>query len=272
MTVKFIKAQGAGNDFLFTWEQDAPPDDRAALARAICDRHTGIGADGWYALGPAGAGWDASIDLFNSDGSKAELSGNGTRCAAAILIEAGLAGERPRILTGAGVRSLRLIERDGRRFLLEMNMGRPAVPTGGLRARLALAAGPVEVTIVDAGNPQCAVFVDGFPPDWARTAAEIESHPHFPRRTNVSLVRLLDRHTVEARFFERGAGVTLSSGTGSTGAAVAAIARGAAESPVRVITMAGDLELRWEDEAFLTGPAWIVARGEFYWEGRKRAE
>ena len=103
--------------------------------------------------------------------------------------------------------------------------------------------------------------------DWLATAARIEGHPHFPNRTNVSFVRVVDEHTIEARFYERGAGETLSSGTGSMGAAVAAILRGEAKSPVTVRTAAGPLEVRWDDIVYLTGPAEIVARGEFYWNG-----
>jgi diaminopimelate epimerase len=94
--------------------------------------------------------------------------------------------------------------------------------------------------------------------------ARIESHPHFPERTNVSFFRALDAHTIDARFYERGVGETMSSGTGATGAAVAAIVRGMATSPVQVITLAGPLEIRVADEAFLTGPAEIVAQGEFF--------
>lgn len=114
------------------------------------------------------------------------------------------------------------------------------------------------------GNPQCAVFVDRFAPDWETTGAEIEAHPHFPKHTNVSFVRVLDPHTLDVRFFERGVGPTLSSGTGSTGAAVTAILRGVAKSPVQIRTLAGNLDLRWDDSVYLTGPAEIIGAGEFY--------
>ena len=265
MKIPFTKAEGAGNDFLLTWESDAPADGHAALARAICDRHRGVGADGWYVVRPEdGAECHAAISLHNADGSYAELSGNGTRCAAAMLVDGGLADERVLIRTGAGVRELRLLEREDLLFRFEMRMGRPAFSGEDLRRPLNLARGETEVSVIDVGNPQCAVVVEEFPEDWERTAAEIEGHGYFPRRTNVSFVKVVDRHTVEARFYERGAGVTLSSGTGSLGAAVAAIARGLAESPVRVLTPAGPLDLRWDDDVYLVGPARIVARGEFY--------
>jgi diaminopimelate epimerase len=267
--IPFTKAHGAQNDFLLTWAWQGPRENLAAVARAICHRHTGVGADGWLLVKPASReapGCDASIRLFNADGSEAEISGNGTRCAAAFLIDAGVAQGEVRILTGAGLKHLRLLERRELKFLFEMNMGRPKYDAEQVRVRLELSGGAREVTVMDVGNPQCALFVEEFPPHWQALAAEIEAHPEFPRRTNVSLVRVVDRHTVEVRFFERGVGETMSSGTGSTGAVVAAVRRGLTDSPVRVLTPAGPLELRWEDEIYLTGPAEIVAGGEFYFE------
>ncbi len=268
MRIPFTKAHGDRNDFLLTWANEAGTEDLPAAASAICDRHSGIGADGWILVAPAPrniSGYDGSIRLFNSDGSEAELSGNGTRCAAAFLIDAGLARESIRILTGAGVKHLRVITFQGLSFSFEMNMGEPKCSPGNLHLSLPLAAGPVDATILDVGNPQCAVHVPDFDFDWRALGAEIERHPLFPARTNVSFFRCPDRHTVEARFFERGAGETMSSGTGSTGAAFAAILRGLADSPVRVITPAGSLDLRLQGtEMYLIGPAEIVAGGEFY--------
>jgi len=259
MNIPYTKAHGAGNDFLLTWAEQAPANELAGVARAICHRNTGIGADGWIIIE------GTSIRLFNSDGSEAEISGNGTRCAAALLVESGrVDGTELDITTGAGRKHLRLIERDGKRYLFEMDMGIPRFRDNELRFPLALADGIREVTILDVGNPQCAVVVDEIPANWRDLGAEIESHSFFPRRTNVSFVRVIDPHTIEARFFERGAGATLSSGTGSTGAAVAAVLRKAAASPVRVIGEAGDLNLRWDDSVYLTGPAIIVGRGEFF--------
>jgi diaminopimelate epimerase len=256
MNIPFTKAHGAGNDFLLTWAGQISGGDLPAIARAICDRHAGIGGDGWMLVR------DATIRLFNADGSEAEISGNGTRCAAALLIDSGHASNDVTIHTGAGPKHLRLIERSGRRFLFEMNMGQPVCEE--LRYMLPLQRGAQEVTILDVGNPQCAVLVDRIAEDWKVLGAEIEAHPHFPKRTNVSFVRVVNSHTIEARFYERGAGATLSSGTGSTGAAVAAILRKAVESPVRIITESEDLQLRWDDSVYLTGPAEIVGAGEFY--------
>ncbi len=266
MKIPFTKAQAVGNDFLLTRTGDAPDANLPRIARAICDRYTGVGADGWMLIDlKPGEGFDAAIRLFNADGSEPELSGNGTRCAAAYLIDAGLVqGSEMRIATGAGVKHLRLIERRGLEFRLEMNMGRPSRDPAELRLKLPLRGGPLEVTALSVGNPQCVVFVENFDLDWRGIGAEIERHPHFPNRTNVSFVRRIDAHTLDVRFFERGVGETNSSGTGSTGAVAAAILRGAAESPVRVLTPAGPIDLRWDGDVYLTGPAVLVAAGEYY--------
>ena len=263
MKLPFTKAHGAKNDFLLTWEHDVPDGDFAAIARAICDRHTGIGADGWMLVAPPGdAAAEGGIQLYNSDGSQAEISGNGTRCAAAFLIRHGHAAGVVRVRTGAGIKTLRLLERQDLWFQFEMNMGRPEIRD--LHFALPLAAGPRDVTIVWVGNPQCVLAVKDFDFDWRAAGAEIESHPHFPNRTNVSFVKPVDAQTIDVRFYERGAGETMSSGTGSTGAAAAAVALGIADSPVRVLTPAGPLDLRLEEDVFLSGPAEIVGEGHFF--------
>jgi diaminopimelate epimerase len=263
MKIPFTKAHGAKNDFLFTWRSAAPEEDLPGAARAICDRHTGVGADGWILVEPPrDAEAEGTIELYNSDGSTAELSGNGTRCAAAFLIRHGFSPGIARIRTGAGIKTLRLLKRNDRRFEFEMGMGVPEITSPAFP--LPLSRGTVDVTLVWMGNPQCAVPVTDFDFDWRAMGAEIETHPHFPNRTNVSFLKALTPHSVEVRFWERGAGETLSSGTGSTGAAAAAISRGFASSPVTIVTPAGPLEVRIEGEAYLTGPAELVAEGEFF--------
>ncbi len=256
--VPFTKAHGCGNDFLIVADDPArfTPLDR--FVRDICDRHFGVGADGLYFLSPAAGDAAAEIRLYNSDGSHAELSGNGTRCVAAALLDEGRhpdAGSL-RIRTGAGVKELRLLGRDGRRFRFEMRVGPARVDPG-----------PEGTLAVWLGNPHCVAFVESFGFDWRARGRALERHARFPAGTNVEFVRLLDRHTVEARFWERGAGHTLASGTGSSASAVASIHAGHAVSPVTVRTEGGDLEVRWEqqEEVYLIGPAEIVCRGEFFW-------
>jgi diaminopimelate epimerase len=266
MRIPFTKTHGAGNDFLLTWHNEAPRENLAAAARGICNRRTGMGADGWILISqppPGEKGYEGAIQLYNSDGSMAPLSGNGTRCAAAFLVDVGLAWDTVRIQTGAGVKSLKLLERTGLCFVLEMNMGQPQFPEGET-VTLDLSSGPRAVTVVEVGNPQCVVEVADFDFDWRKMGAEIEGHPHFPKRTNVSFIRPVDEHTLEVRFYERGAGETMSSGTGSTGAAAAGLSLGHVKNPVTVLTPAGPLKLRSEGEIYLVGPAQIIGGGEFH--------
>jgi diaminopimelate epimerase len=268
MRIPFTKAHGALNDFLLTWATEAPAAElieRAAIS--ICHRYSGVGADGWLLVTPPSEGQPAAIRLLNSDGSEPEISGNGTRCAAAFLTGAGLVGADIPIRTGAGLKHLRLIERDGLRFVFEMNMGVPQIAAGDLHFALPVSGAPRECTILDVGNPQCAFFVDDFDFDWQALGAEVERHPHFPNRTNVSFVKVLDRHTLDVRFFERGAGFTMSSGTGSTGAFFASVVQGLIDSPATVQTLAGPLAFRIEGaNVLMQGPAEIVATGEYYFE------
>lgn len=256
MKIPFTKAHGCGNDFLLIPGDPSDFSTPQELARAICHRHYGVGADGLYFVRAPAQDADAEAHLYNSDGSAAEISGNGTRCVAASLLAADLRSQPVRIRTGAGLRELRLIERKENTFHFEMGLGRPEVSPG-----------PEGTLAVWLGNPQCVTFVDNFDFDWKSRGAELERHPHFPNKTNVEFVRVLDRHTLEIRIWERGAGWTLSSGTGATASAVAAIHAGRADSPVTVRTEGGPLEVRWEKDAvFLTGPAELTAKGEFYWQ------
>src|SRR5262249_7263724 len=163
------KAHGARNDFLLTWRDQLPAaiPDMAQAAVAICDRHTGAGADGWIVLSPVPDA-DASIDLWNSDGSRSEMSGNGTRCAAALLVGSGKAGDRVRISTGAGAKTLRMLERRERLYTFEMNMGAAVLRD----AHASLAPGR-ECVLMTVGNPQCAVFVTDFEFDWQSLGAAL---------------------------------------------------------------------------------------------------
>ncbi len=258
VSIPFIKASACGNDFLLIEGVHAPAD-LAAFSRRICDRHRGVGADGVEWLFPDTEG-DIRARLFNADGSEAEISGNGTRCVAAWLAaERGL--ESARIRTGAGLRECKLTGREGARFEFEINMGEPQP---GEELSIKLAFGEVHGIPVSVGNPHFVVFVDEFRPGWQAEAAEMGRHHDFQYSINVELVRVISRQEIEARFFERGVGETLSSGTGSCASAVAAIASGRAESPLMVVTPGGVQSVRWEREVFLRGPAELLCRGEFF--------
>lgn len=258
MPVPFVKAHACGNDFLIVDSRHAP-DNLAAFTVAVCDRHRGIGADGVeYVYNDPQV--DARIRLLNADGSNAEISGNGTRCVAAWLIsERG--GDVVAVRTDAGIKICTMTSRAGQKFEFETVMGRPEV---GDPFSIKLAFREVAGVPVSMGNPHYVMFVDAFEPGWQAEAAEIERHHDFKCGTNVELVRIANKAEIEVRNYERGAGETQSSGTGSCASAVAAIHSGRVESPVRVHAPGGAQSVRWENnEVTLRGPAEIICRGEF---------
>jgi diaminopimelate epimerase len=256
--VRFIKATACGNDFLmvdsFSW-----PGDIHAFTRAICSRRHGVGGDGVEWLLPAQDA-DLRIRLVNADGSDAEISGNGTRCVAAWYCSQHSTG-MVRIETDAGLKTCELISRHGNTFQFRITMGEPQVD-GELT--VGLSYDEAKGIPVSMGNPHFVMFVDEFGPQWSEMAAEIATHREFPHGTNVELVRVLSEHEVDVRIWERGVGQTLSSGTGSSASAVAAIHTGRAKSPVRVVTLGGAQTVEWNGEVYLTGPATLLCRGVFF--------
>jgi len=256
--VPFVKATACGNDFLIIEGRHAPADP-AQFTRLVCDRHSGVGADGVEWLFPAGDA-DIRARLLNADGSEAEISGNGTRCVAAHLA-AQQAKEKIVVRTEAGLKTCTLIARNNMSFEFEAAMGEPQV---GEEFSIRLAFREVSGIPVSMGNPHFVVFVDEFAPGWQAEAAEIGRHHDFQHGINVELVSVGDKGRIEIRIFERGAGETQSSGTGSCASAVAAIAAGRTKSPVRVHSPGGVQLVRWEEEVYLRGPAQILCRGEIF--------
>lgn len=261
--IPFTKASAWGNDFLLV-EGAHASGDLALLTRRMCDRHRGVGADGVEWLYPD-AEADINARLINSDGSEAEISGNGTRCVAADICSREGKTELM-VRTGAGLKTCRLTGRQGSTYEFEADMGKPevggelSIETTGVRA---------VGTEVSMGNPQFVIFVENFQDGWQQQAALIQTQPQFPQGTNVAYVRVQGAngrgsHEIEIRIFERGAGETQSSGTGSCASAVAAIASGQVVSPVTVIAPGGSQTVRWEDHVYLRGPATLVCRGEFF--------
>lgn len=256
--IPFVKATACGNDFLLIEGQHAPAG-IAGFSRSICDRRKGMGADGVEWLFPDEQA-DVRARLFNADGSEAEISGNGTRCVAAYLAaERGL--EKMAVRTGAGIKTCVLKGRKGAEFEFETAMGEPQV---GDEFSVKLAFRSVAGVPVSMGNPHFVVFVEEFMPGWQAEAAEIGRHHDFKYGINVELVHIQSKNDIEARFYERGVGETLSSGTGSCAAAVAAIASGRAASPLRVRTPGGVQTVRWQGGVFLIGPAQLLCRGEIF--------
>jgi diaminopimelate epimerase len=256
--VPFFKASACGNDFLIIHGTHAPAD-LHEFSRRICDRHNGVGADGVEWLFPAQDA-DMRARLINADGSEAEISGNGTRCVAAYMVANGHAGKLT-IRTGAGVKHCELMAREGNCFEFEMDMGEPQV---GDNFSIKVAFGEVYGTPVSMGNPHYVVFVKQFSPAWQDEGAEIGRHHDFKHGINVEFVRVKSQNEIEVRFYERGVGETQSSGTGSCASAVAAIAAGRVNSPVKVHAPGGAQTVRWaSDRVFLRGPAQLICRGEF---------
>lgn len=259
-TIPFVKATACGNDFLLIDSSLIPASEAQSFTRRICDRHSGVGADGveWMLAHPTA---DVELRLINADGSEAEISGNGTRCVAAYLC-AELGKEKITIQTGAGLKTCTLTSRHDWNYEFEIAMGSATVDK---EMALKTSGGEVRGIAVSLGNPHYVVFVSDFISGWQSRAAEIQSSPKFPQGVNVEFVKVGGKHEVNALFYERGAGETQSSGTGSCASAVAAIATGRAESPVKVHTLGGIQVVRQEGGSiFLRGPARLLCRGEFF--------
>jgi diaminopimelate epimerase len=258
-TIPFVKASACGNDFLLI-DAALAPADIAGFTRRICDRHEGVGADGVEWMSPHFSA-DVEIRLINADGSHAEISGNGTRCVAAYVCDT-RSKERISILTGAGTKICALTSRKDLEYEFEIEMGRPTVDP---ELTLRLGSEEVRGVPVSMGNPHYVVFVPQFAADWQSQAAKIQRLPQFTDGVNVEFVTANGQHDISARFFERGVGETQSSGTGSCASAVAAMATGRADSPVKVHASGGAQIVRREGaNIFLRGPARLICRGEFF--------
>jgi diaminopimelate epimerase len=255
--MRLVKAHAYGNDFLLVSVDDVPEDtDRPALARQLCERHRGVGADGLIVHTS-----DARMDLLNADGSYSEVSGNGVRCLAAWLarernIRAGGAID---IATDAGIKRLALLAVDGGRYTFRAAMGQPEQ----LEQRVLDVDGtPVDAVTLRVGNPQCVVLGPVTQERLHTIAAKLAVHPVFPAGSNVELVTVEAPDRVRILIWERGVGPTEASGTGACAAAVAAMAYGGASRDVQVTSPGGTQRVEWTpDGIFLTGWAELVLEG-----------
>jgi diaminopimelate epimerase len=257
--IPFFKAEACGNDFLII-ESKYMGSDPATLSRRVCDRHRGIGADGVEWVNVDGEGRIVAR-LFNADGSEAEISGNGTRCVASWAAET-RGGSEVRVVTGAGEKECMLLRRSDNEFDFLIEMGRADVIGQKI---ISIPGGSATGVVVSTGNPHFVEFVESFSPKWQERAAAIGASPEFPHGANVELVRVVGRNKIEFRIFERGAGETQSSGTGSCASAIAAIQGGKVVSPVEVLAPGGKQVVHWDgaDALLLEGPARLVGRGKF---------
>ena len=276
--MKFTKMHGAGNDYVYVDGFSEQIKDPAALARLVSDRHFGIGSDGLILILPSSVA-DVRMRMFNSDGSEAEMCGNGLRCVAKYAYDHGLVKKSAiTIETGAGLLPVELFTNPaGKVERVKVNMGRPRltraeIPMTGpgnervIEQELTILDRTLRITCVSMGNPHCVIYVDDvadFPV--ATFGPAIEHHMLFPRRTNVEFVQVLAPGEVRQRTWERGAGETLACGTGAAAVTVAGLLTGRTGSRLLNHLAGGDLELTWDGtgEVFMTGPAVEVFTGEY---------
>lgn len=258
-----VKAQAFGNDFLLMDSGTAVGvDDVPAFARRICDRHRGIGADGLMLLTPTAGG--ADTQLWNADGSRAEVSGNGVRCAAAwVARERGLVSGGTLVIgTVVGPKRLSLLEVDGLRYTFRAEMG---PPTDLRHETIDIGGTLVPCVVLRVGNPQCVVLGPATEERLHAIASQLAVHPFFPEGTNVELVEVRDPKHLRILIWERGVGPTEASGTGACASAVAAAFAGGAARDVEVESPGGTQHVSWSDETiWLTGWARIVGTAEFW--------
>jgi len=276
--MRFTKMHGTGNDYVFVDCARERVEDPARLARLISDRHFGVGADGLILILPSQVA-DVGMRIFNADGSEAEMCGNGIRCLAKYAYEHGICQkEKMTVETKAGLRTVRLILREGRAVGATVNMGRPRlrrseIPMAGpdservINEPLAVADTVLRVTCVSMGNPHCVVPVESLEAyDWRTLGPEIERHPAFPERTNVQFVEVLSPSEVKMATWERGSGATLACGTGASAACVALHLLGFTGRSILAHLPGGDLELEWSEQddcVYMTGPAVEVFTGDW---------
>ena len=285
--MKFTKMQGCGNDYIYIngFTEHVPQEDKPELVRRISDRHFGVGGDGAIFINPSRSA-DFEMEMYNADGSRSEMCGNGIRCVAKYVFDYGLTDKTDISVISCGrIKYLQLFLKDGKVDTVRVDMGAPilsaedipvTVPAGRVQERVI--AEPIcvqgqeyKMTCVSMGNPHAVVFMD----DVAGLAIEklgpyFENHERFPNRTNTEFVKVLDRKTVQMRVWERGTGETLACGTGSCATVVACILNGLTDHTVTVKLLGGELEITWDtdkDTVYMTGPAVTVFDGEYEYCG-----
>jgi diaminopimelate epimerase len=268
--MRVVKAHAYGNDFLLVEDSQIPPGiDRPALARRMCDRYRGIGADGLmiYEADAAleGCATDlkgctgASMRLLNADGSRSEVSGNGVRCLAVLLSKRHPDAREVVIATEAGEKRLSLLAREGSRYTFRAAMGKP---TDLRRQTLDVLGSPLEVVTLRVGNPQCVVLGDVTEERLHSIGRALATHAAFAEGTNVELARVERPDFVRILIWERGVGPTHASGTGACAAGVAAAAYGGASRDAVIASPGGEQRVEWTDEGiFLTGWAELTMDG-----------
>lgn len=269
--MKFSKWHGLGNDFVFIngFEESVP--DAQQIAKKVCDRHFGVGADGLVLVLPSSKA-DFRMQIFNSDGSEAQMCGNATRCFSRYVYLTGLTQKRHlAIETLAGIVHASIIGDDQ----VKVDLGAPKltrreIPVSGnpeaqaINIPIQINGVTYEATCVSTGVPHCVIFVDSMPTDWQSIGKQIEVHPVFPQKTNVEFIQVISTAELLMKVWERGAGVTLACGTGASASLVAGVLTGRTDRKATVHLDGGDLLIEWQEDTghvIKTGPAVLSFTG-----------
>ncbi len=274
--LKFTKMHGAGNDYIYVNGFTQTIENPSELALAISDRHFGIGSDGLVLILPSDNA-DIRMQMFNSDGSEAEMCGNASRCVGKYAFDNGLTDKTKISLeTKAGIKYISLLEGDAKARKVTVDMGEPildaeTIPVVAdkspvLNLPLTIDGKVWEMTCVSMGNPHAVTFTEGIKDlDLPVIGPKFEKNPVFPRKTNTEFIEVVDRNTLNMRVWERGAGETLACGTGACASAVAAVLNGFTDRKVTIHLLGGDLEVEWretDNRVYMTGEAVTVFEGE----------
>ena len=275
--MKFTKMQGLGNDYVYVNGFEEKIENPSELAIKISDRHFGVGSDGLILINPSQAA-DFEMEMYNADGSRGEMCGNGIRCVAKYVYDYALTDKTQiSVETLGGIKYLELTVEDGKATRIKVDMGKPIlkpelIPIAAegesiIDAPIIVDGEAYKMTGVSMGNPHAVVYIDDVDHlDIENIGPKFEKHECFPNRVNTEFVKVLDRHTVQMRVWERGSGETLACGTGACAVAVACILNGLTEDKVTVKLLGGDLFIEWDrekDTVYMTGPAEIVFDGEW---------
>jgi diaminopimelate epimerase len=273
--LRFTKMHGIGNDYVYVDCFDQTVSDPSELARRVSRRRTGVGSDGLILICPSRAA-DCRMEMYNADGSRGDMCGNGIRCVGKYVYDRGLARrQRLQIETDVGIKTVELRIAAGRAIGATVDMGEPIldgrqIPVDAdgtvVDAPLVVDGRTYHVTCISMGNPHCVVFV----PSVAEVALtelgpRFEGHAFFPKRVNTEFVEVIDRGTLRMRVWERGSGETAACGTGACAVLVAAVLTGRSDRSAVVQLAGGDLEVTWDSQTnrvFMTGPAQEVFSGE----------
>lgn len=273
--MKFTKMHGLGNDYVYVNCFEEKIDNPQAVARFVSDRHFGIGSDGLIMINPSKTA-DFEMEMYNADGSRGEMCGNGIRCVAKYVYDYGLTDKTQiSVETLGGIKYLDLTVEDGKVSLVKVDMGKPELEADLIpiiSEREQVIDEPIEVdgkeyymTGVSMGNPHAVIYVDDVKGlDLEKIGPKFENHERFPKRINTEFVHCIDRQTVEMRVWERGSGETLACGTGACAVAVSSILNNLTDTQVTVKLLGGDLQIEWDrekDRVFMTGPATVVFDG-----------